>query len=88
MVTPKSIYCTHLLVTGAAIISRHRTLEYSIQPLPEETQSYHTVILLMSLSLPMITLASVLDWTLHRLYVNRFHPWVGILEDTKVILSM
>jgi len=73
-----------IMVTGAAIISRHRTLLYSIQPLPEETQSYNTVILLMSVSLPMVTLAALLDWKLNRLYVDRFHPWVGLLEEEQV----
>merc|ERR1719481_2189736 len=72
-----------MMVTGEAILSRHKILLYSIQPLPEETESYHTVILLMSVSLPMVTLAALLDWTLHRLYVNKFHPSVGILEETQ-----
>ena len=58
----------------------------SIQPLPEEIQSYDTAILLMSVPLICVTVAALLDWVLYKLYVNKFHPWAELLKETQVII--
>ena len=57
----------------------------SIQPLPEEIQSYDTAILLMCVPLPVVTVAALLDWGLHKLYMDKFHPWVELLREIQVV---
>ena len=66
-------------------MSRHKILLMSIQPLPEEIQSYNTAILLMCVPLPVVTVAALLDWGLHKLYMDKFHPWVELLREIQVI---
>ena len=66
-------------------MSRHKILLMSIQPLPEEIQSYDTAILLMCVPLPVVTVAALLDWGLHKLYMDKFHPWVELLREIQVI---
>ena len=66
-------------------MSRHKILLMSIQPLPEEIQSYDTAILLMSVPLICVTVAALMDWVLHKIYLNKFHPWAELLKETQVI---
>ena len=44
-----------------------------------------TAILLMAVPAPAVTLCAVADWAVFRLYQDKIHPWVGLLNEVRWI---
>ena len=69
------------VLSGLKIRERHNSIKTFIGVFPEEEEAYSLVTLLMWL-LPMaVTVGTVLDFCLFRLYNSKFHTWSGILQD-------
>ena len=70
-------------MSGFRIRARHELIAPAIGVLPQETNAYNFVTLLMWGLPSAITLLSLLDLGLFFLYQKKFHFWIGILEDSQ-----
>ena len=54
---------------------------------PEEEEAYTLVSLLMWLLPTIVILGALLDFALFYLFSTKFHPWAGILSETKELVE-